>query len=67
MKLPPSHANRSDWRFTLSWQPQVLPDGVGKQNVLHRPFLLEQLKLTRKKPTSHILIQSETTEYHKDK
>ena len=65
--LPPLHANRSDWRFTLSWQPHILPDGVGKQNVLHRPFLLEQLKLTKKTPKSCITtdIYIEAIEFHK--
>ena len=44
--LPPWHVNWSDCRLTLSWQPQVLPEGVGKQNVLQNPFLFEQLVLT---------------------
>lgn len=38
--------DRSDWILTLSWQPQVLPVGVGKQKVLQNPFLFEQLMLT---------------------
>lgn len=45
--LPPSQVNLSDWRLMLSWQPQVLPVGVGKQNKLQYPFPLEQLVLTR--------------------
>lgn len=44
--LPPSQVNWSDWSWTLSWHPQVLPFGVGKQKVLHKPFRFEQLELT---------------------
>lgn len=38
----------------LSWQPHVFPVGVGKQNVLHNPFLIEQLEITKKSVITQI-------------
>lgn len=38
----------------LSWQPHVFPVGVGKQNVLHNPFLIEQLEPTKKSVITQI-------------
>lgn len=43
---PPSQVNLSGWRLILSWQPHILPVEVGKQKVLHNPFLSEQLGFT---------------------
>lgn len=46
--LPPSQVFWSERSSVLSWQPHVLPVGVGKQNVLQSPLFLEHRGFTTK-------------------
>lgn len=46
--LPPSQVFWSERSSVLSWQPHVLPVGVGKQNVLQSPLFLEHRGCTTK-------------------
>lgn len=46
--LPPSQVFWSERSSVLSWQPHVLPVGVGKQNVLQSPLFLEHRGFTKK-------------------
>lgn len=46
--LPPSQVFWSERSSVLSWQPHVLPVGVGKQNVLQSPLFLEHRGFTAK-------------------
>lgn len=50
----------------MSWQPHVLPVGVGKQNVLHNPFLIEQLKLTTKKMCNNLDFSGDSIVHYVD-
>lgn len=54
--VPPAQISLSDSKLTPSSHPQVLPSGVGKQNVLHCPFLVEQTVLSTSKLTQTLLL-----------